>query len=63
MDYTSLAVSEGTDAQVAWSMMIRLSGGEEKSKLIDDLKQYCGQDTLAMVEIHKVLSEGASHDQ
>ncbi len=63
MDYTSLAVSDGTEAQVAWNRMIRLSGGEEKSKLIDDLKQYCGQDTLAMIKIYKVLSERARHDQ
>ncbi|MFQ6614604.1 MAG: DUF2779 domain-containing protein [Fidelibacterota bacterium] len=55
MNYESLEVSNGTEAQVAWNEMIRLQPGLEKERLVRDLLTYCGQDTLAMVEIHKRL--------
>jgi hypothetical protein len=57
MSYENLAVSDGGQVQVTWYEMIRMAGGEGKNKLIKDLKEYCGQDTWAMVEIHKRLSE------
>ena len=56
MSYDNLAVGDGTEAQVAWNEMIRLKNGDEKNKLNCNLKEYCGQDTLAMVEIHNVLT-------
>ena len=37
--------------------MIRLPYGDDKNKLVKDLKEYCGQDTWAMVEIHNKLVE------
>ncbi len=55
MSYNTLDVSDGIEAQVTWNEMIRLPDGSEKSKLINELKEYCRQDTLAMVEIHKFL--------
>lgn len=55
MSYENLCVSDGIEAQVTWNEMIRFSDGSEKSKLIYELKEYCGQDTMAMVEIHNVL--------
>ena len=58
MSYENLAVSDGTEAQVAWNEMIQLSNGDEKNKLINELKEYCGQDTLAMVEIHRTFQIG-----
>jgi len=54
MSYKNLAVSDGTEAQVTWNEMIQLSD-DEKNKLINELKEYCGQDTLAMVEIHLMI--------
>lgn len=60
MDYASLAVSEGTEARVAWNTMIRLGDRPEKNKLRKDLLAYCGQDTLGMVEIHRYLTENCS---
>jgi len=56
MSYDNLAVGDGTEAQVTWNEMIRLKNGDEKNKLNGNLKEYCGQDTLAMVEIHNVLT-------
>jgi hypothetical protein len=57
MSYEKLAVSDGGQAQVTWNEMIRMPEGEGKNSLINNLKEYCGQDTWAMVEIHKRLSE------
>ena len=57
MSYENLAVSDGTEAQVTWNEMILLPDGNEKNKLINELKEYCGQDTMAMVEIHQYLSQ------
>ena len=56
MNYENLAVSDGSEAQVTWNEMIRLPETDEKSKLINELKEYCGQDTMAMVEIHYHLN-------
>lgn len=55
MSYENLDVSDGIEAQVTWNEMIQLPDGGEKSKLIYELKEYCGQDTLAMIMIHKRL--------
>ena len=33
------------------------SKGDGKNSLINDLKEYCGQDTWAMVEIHRKLNQ------
>jgi hypothetical protein len=55
MSYGNLEVSDGGAAGIAWNEMIRLPDSPEKDKLIRDLKTYCGQDSLAMVEIHRFL--------
>lgn len=55
MSYQDLFVHSGNDAQAVWNNMIVLPGGEEKTRLISNLKEYCGQDTLGMVEIYRVL--------
>ena len=60
MTYEHLNVKDGIEAQVAWNEMIQLPAGSEKSKLIQELKEYCGQDTMAMVEIHRLLVSGKS---
>ena len=58
MNYQDLQVKDGTEAQVAWNEMIKLPTGEQKKKLVHDLEKYCGQDTWAMVEIHRFLLKG-----
>ena len=55
MDYSNLDVQEGSQAQVVWKQMIDLPNGDEKNILIQQLLKYCQLDTLAMVEIHRML--------
>ena len=50
-------VQDGLEAQAVWDMMIRTRNETRKSKMIEHLKAYCELDTLATVEIHKVLCE------
>ena len=55
MGYSNLDVQEGSQAQVVWEQMINLTDGDEKDILIQQLLEYCQLDTLAMVEIHRML--------
>ena len=55
MGYFNLDVKEGSQAQVVWKQMIDLPNGHEKNILIQQLLKYCRLDTLAMVEIHRML--------
>ena len=60
MTYKGLDIGDGGEAQTAYLNM--LSGKLSKletTKLRKDLKIYCGQDTLAMVEILKSLYKSA----
>ena len=50
LDYKYLRIQEGNDASAAWDLTIR---GEED--YADDLRKYCGVDTLGMVEIYRHL--------
>jgi hypothetical protein len=55
LSYSDLNVSDGTAAQANWNKMINERDPESKEKLRQDLLEYCGQDTYAMVVIHRVL--------
>lgn len=57
LSYDQLEVSDGTAAQTSWNNMIVSTDPTEKKQMIIALKAYCGQDTLAMVRIHEVLSQ------
>jgi len=52
MTYEGLPIGNGGDAQLAYYNILsgKLSHAETE-KLRQDLKVYCGQDTLAMVKI------------
>ena len=54
LSYKDLEVQEGGAAMYEYAKMIKLEG-EEKEKIKQNLLEYCKLDTLAMVEIHKVL--------
>lgn len=56
LSYHDLDIQEGATAQSIW-METFLNGGnkEQKEKITKDLLEYCKLDTLAMVEIYKVL--------
>jgi len=56
MTYDGMAVSQGSEAGLAWEKMVHSeAGGDERRKLRDDLLAYCKQDTLAMVRLLEVL--------
>ncbi len=56
LSYKELGVQEGASAQRLWmDAVLRDKSGIDKEKLFSDLVEYCKMDTLAMVEIWKVL--------
>lgn len=55
LSYEDLAVREGNEAQSVWNSMIKTENEVDKKQMIEDLRAYCRMDTLAMVEIHKLL--------
>ncbi|KKK53797.1 hypothetical protein LCGC14_3091160, partial [marine sediment metagenome] len=57
LSYKELGVQEGASAQRLWmDAVLRDKSGIDKEKLFSDLVEYCKMDTLAMVEIWKVLA-------
>lgn len=56
LSYKTLGIQEGSAAQRLWMEAV-LDGKRdgEKTQILDDLRQYCKLDTLAMVEIYKKL--------
>ncbi len=56
LSYKELDIQEGASAQRLWmDTIIREKGNSNKEKLFSDLVKYCEMDTIAMVEIWKVL--------
>lgn len=61
LSYKDLGIQEGMAASESWRVMVGPKTDRKKSKQIyDDLLKYCGNDTLAMVEILRVLREVAN---
>jgi hypothetical protein len=62
MAYEDLAIQDGDTASLAYAQMLF---GEmapaERETIKSNLLAYCGRDTLAMVEIRRVLAEKAAH--
>jgi hypothetical protein len=57
LSYKALNCQRGDQAQAIWDKMILCSNPNQKAQLIADLKAYCQLDTLAMVELHKALTQ------
>ena len=55
LSYKLLEVQNGTQAQVMWEAMIGEGETAVKDQVIQQLRDYCHLDTLAMVEIHRAL--------
>jgi hypothetical protein len=55
LSYSDLAIQRGDDAQATWLQMIAAQDEREKTKMADDLRDYCQLDTYAMIEIHRAL--------
>ncbi len=61
LSYSDLdGVQHGGDAQLAW-MLATEADPKERSKIADQLLEYCKLDTLAMVRIVEALLEKSSH--
>ena len=56
LSYSVLDVQNGTQAQVVWEEMVGEGDTAVKQQMIEQLLAYCHLDTLAMVEIHRVLA-------
>ena len=55
MSYDDLAISEGQTAAVRYSSALGIPDPEDRRRVFDDLRAYCAQDTLALVEVRKSL--------
>lgn len=56
LSYKELDIQDGPTAQLLWSQAVLSDKSpDDKQKILDDLKKYCQLDTLAMVEIWRVL--------
>ena len=48
-------IGDGGTAQRLWMQAVLDGTRDDVDKILSDLLQYCGLDTLAMVEIYNVL--------
>ncbi|MCA9916578.1 MAG: DUF2779 domain-containing protein [Anaerolineales bacterium] len=55
LSYAALDVQNGTQAQVVWEAMLVEGDTAVQQQMIQQLRDYCHLDTLAMVEIHHAL--------
>jgi hypothetical protein len=56
MTYEGMEIAEGTQAGLAYNAMVKEGLGDgEIEGLRKGLLEYCGQDTLGMVEVIRVL--------
>ena len=61
LSYETLDIQEGGDAPAVWNLMLSSNNETEKQEWNQHLRAYCKLDTLAMVEIHKVLKEKSTY--
>lgn len=58
LSYKTLEIQEGGSAQRLWmEAVLDDTRANEKKKILADLLEYCGLDTLAMVDIYRVLEK------
>lgn len=57
LSYDEMNIHEGDMAKRLWMQAVLDGGREDKQKILADLLEYCHLDTLAMVEIYKVLQK------
>lgn len=61
LSYKNLDIQVGGDAPAVWNLMLSANTETEKQEWNRRLRAYCQLDTLAMVEIHKVLQEESTY--
>ncbi len=59
MSYEDLEISEGGMASISYEQALRSDDWVERENTFRALREYCAQDTLAMVELRRVLAERA----
>ena len=57
LDYSALAISDGEAAARAYGRLLGASAGAERADIANDLRDYCGQDSRAMLELRNALLE------
>ena len=55
MGYDDLAISEGQTAAVRYASALGSADPKDRRRVFEDLRAYCAQDTLALVELRKSL--------
>ena len=55
MGYDDLAIADGREASAAYQNSLERVADEERRRIHDALRQYCRQDTLAMLELRSAL--------
>ena len=55
MDYEDLSIADGRAASAAYQYSLDCDDVEERQRIHDALRQYCRQDTLAMLELRRAL--------
>ena len=61
LSYKTLDIQAGGDAPAVWNLMLSANNETERQEWDRRLRAYCKLDTLAMVEIHKVLQEKSTY--
>jgi hypothetical protein len=62
LSYKSLGIQEGGSAQRLWiEAVLDEKRVDQKEQILADLLEYCKLDTLAMVEIYRLLSKIADN--
>jgi len=62
MSYENLEIGEGGDAMAQYAALVwgDVDDPDEVQRILDNLREYCRQDTLAMARLHERLVELAS---
>ena len=53
--YEDLAISDGQTASIRYMRALKSEEGSERQRTFNDLRAYCAQDTLAMVQLRAAL--------
>lgn len=57
LSYDQLTIQSGDMAMLAYLQLIQMDEQDKKVQLAEDLKNYCKQDTYALVKIHEALRQ------
>ena len=59
MSYEGLTIGDGREASAAYQNSLDCDDPQERQRIHQALRQYCGQDTLAMLALRRALVEKA----